>query len=180
MSAEQDPLKMSLPVRDPIATVIKEIEYQIGRNRLALQGSCDGAQTLRDRIATLTGILNIAKGVAEEAVHHGAKAHLEMVSGNLAAELIQHISEGWGEEEEKTAADHIEPLIRRTLSSFVTSGSGVPASDASGPVNVDGLATRIISQLSEGRGEAEDARAADEIKLILRKALGVVAPQATI
>jgi hypothetical protein len=138
------------------------------------------ARTLRERIETLTRILNFAKGVAEESGHHSGKAHLEMVSSNLAAEIIQDVSEGWGEEEEKTVADQIEPLIRRSLSSFVTSGSGVPASDISGPVDLDTLAIRIISQLSEGWGEAEDARAAEEIKPILRKALGGVAPQAAV
>ncbi|WP_046867175.1 hypothetical protein [Microvirga massiliensis] len=167
-------------MRDPIATVIKEVEYQIGRNRLALEGGCDGAQTLRDRITTLTGILDIAKGVAEEAVHYGAKEHLEMVPANLAAEIIQHISDGWGEDEGKTAVGEIAPLIRRTLSSFVTSGSGAPASGPPDPLGLDTLADRIIRQLSDGWGEAEDARAADEIKPILREALGVVAPQTTI
>jgi len=158
-----------------VQKIIQEISYQIGRNRLALQGSCDGMATLKDRIDTLTTLLHFAQSVAEQSLKGDQAAYVDTAAEILATDVVRELSDAWGEDEDRKAAEDIRPIIRRTLAAVISTAASKSQTSEIKELDVIEVSKEIIDQISDGWGEEEDARAAGQITPLIRQSIRAAA-----
>jgi len=141
-----------------VQKIIQEITYRIGRNRLVLQGSCDGMHTIQDRINTLTELLHFVQTVAEQSLEGDQAAYVDIAADTLATDVVRELSDAWGEEEERKAAKEIRPIIRRTLAAMISTEAPKSLPDEITEADVIELSKEIIDQISDGWGKRKTLR----------------------